>query len=105
VSPPEQRRERQGHESEPEPDDYAQLEGARQELAAAERSLTAPGAEGRPIDCARATQLGDNVCALSERICALVARLPPDPARTAQCTDARTRCRSARERVKATCKK
>jgi hypothetical protein len=87
-----------------EPDHtWRELEAARQELARDERALAGTQAEGRPVDCPRATQLGDNICLLSERICALVARLPPDPANTAQCTDARTRCNAARERVKASC--
>jgi hypothetical protein len=88
----------------PEPDHTRlELEAARQELARDERALVGPQADGRPVDCPRATQLGDNICLLSERICALVARLPPEPANTAQCTDARTRCTAARERLKASC--
>jgi hypothetical protein len=85
------------------PDD--QLAADRQELARLESELIEMKAEGRPPDCPRASQLGDNICLLSERICALVARLPPDPAQSAQCTDARARCASARERVKAACPK
>lgn len=90
----------------PEPDrTQRELEAARQELARDEQALAGPQADGRPIDCPRATKLGDNICQLSERICALVGRLPPDPATTAQCTDARARCQAAREKVKAACKK
>jgi len=82
-----------------------ELAADRQELARLEAELLTARADGRPVDCPRATQLGDNICRLSERICALVERLPPDPANTAQCTDARTRCAAARERVKASCPK
>jgi hypothetical protein len=91
-------------ESEPVPAE-SELEAARRELLRDEKALAGPQADGRPVDCPRATQLGDNVCLLAERICALVTRLPADAAKTAQCTDARARCQAARERVKAACKK
>jgi len=90
---------------EPPHDTRRELEASRQQLARDEQALAGTQAEGRPVDCARATKLGDNICMLSERICALVDRLPRDPANTAQCTDARARCAAARERVKTACPK
>jgi len=90
----------------PEPDDTRRaLEAARQQLAREEQALAGAQAEGRPVDCARATKLGENICMLSERICALVERLPRGPENTAQCTDSRARCAAAREKVKAACPK
>jgi hypothetical protein len=86
-------------------DAWRELEAARHELARSEQALAGTLAEGRPPDCARAAELGDNICALSQRICALVERLPPSPDNTAQCTDARARCASARARVKSGCKR
>jgi hypothetical protein len=90
----------------PEPpadETWRELQAAKRQLAQSEQELAAAKAEGRPVDCARATKLGDNVCMLSERICTLVQRLPPENA--AQCTDARARCAAAREKVKAACPK
>jgi hypothetical protein len=87
----------------PAPDERQQLEAARLQLAREEAELMGERAEARPLDCARARQLGDNICGLAERICALVARLPPDPGHANDCGDARTRCKAARERVKARC--
>jgi hypothetical protein len=90
----------------PEPDQtQRELAAARQQLAAEERALGGPQAQGQPVDCERATRLGANICAIAERICALVERLPRAPENTAQCTDARGRCAAARKKVGAACGK
>jgi hypothetical protein len=82
-----------------------ELEADKRQLAREEQALAGAVVEGRPVDCPRAGQLSDNVCALAERICALVDRLPRSPENTALCTDARARCAAARQRVKASCPK
>jgi hypothetical protein len=79
-----------------------ELEAAKRQLADNERALAGAKVEGRPVDCAKVTKLGDNICTLSERICTLVERLPD---KAADCTDARARCAGAREKVKAACPK
>jgi hypothetical protein len=97
-------------ETEPEPRykkaeiEVDELEAAKRELARDERALAGISAQDQPVDCERATKLGENICALAERICVLVQRLPPDPQRT-DCPDARKRCLAARERVQARCKR
>jgi cytochrome c556 len=82
-----------------------ELEAARQQLLRDEQELMGTRAESRPVDCARARQLADNLCAVAERICALVARLPADPAHAGDCADARGRCKAARDRVQGRCPK
>ena len=110
MSPPDResvpRYRKAAEESEPEPryKKVDELEAAKQELARDEQALNGTKAEGQPVDCERASKLGENICALAERICVLVARLPPDPQRT-DCADARKRCQAGRERVQARCKK
>ena len=90
----------------PRPDDaWRQIELDKRQIAEDERALGAGQIEGQPVDCGRATKLGDNICTLSERICALVEGLPRTPENAAQCTDARGRCAAAREKVKAACGK
>jgi hypothetical protein len=61
-------------------------------------------ADARPVDCAQACMLADNICTLAERICTLTGRLPATPERAARCTSARTSCQSARTRVASSCR-
>jgi hypothetical protein len=90
------------------PEEMSPAEAARAMTAAEEelaRQLGALGADVRPLDCARAAVLRDNVCSLAERICALAPRVPADARGPQRCADARGRCQAARQRVDAACRR
>jgi hypothetical protein len=74
------------------------VDTARHELERNQRALAALQAEAQ-VDCPRAGQLRDNICALADRICVLTS--PTDD----RCTDAGARCKAARARVEAVCPK
>jgi hypothetical protein len=83
--------------------DGDELAAAEHQLARDVAVLAAPTAEGRPVDCARAAGLRDNICLLADRICVLVGRDRTIPDGPARCERARLRCREARARVDAVC--
>jgi outer membrane murein-binding lipoprotein Lpp len=83
--------------------DEDELAAAEHQLARDVAALAAPTAEGRPVDCARAASLRDNICLLADRICVLVGRDGTIPDGPARCERARLRCREARARVNAVC--
>jgi hypothetical protein len=80
--------------------DPAELAGDQREL---EERLG--GVLARPeVDCERACELGEAICALSGRICAIARRHPDDRAARDRCLDATDGCERSRARIAERCR-
>jgi len=83
--------------------DVLEMRLAHDQLRRLDASLSDADLQSSAPDCARITQLRDNICDLATRICKIEGRQPEGSTEVSQgawyCLDGSTRCKRATERA------